>query len=115
MNEDIYVQLPTEFFPSEIGNVFKLRRALYGLKQSPQAWQSELSRTLSTIGFVACEKDPCVYVLLVNGNLRAICGVHVDDGILGAIGTDVMNSIIRLLVSAYRITIVPEPKIYLVI
>ena len=113
--DNIFVTLPCEIFPNGIGKVFKLRRALYGLKQSPRAWQSELAATLFSMGFRAVEKDPCVYVLIIESELRAICGIHVDDGLVGAIETELLNQIVRLLTAVYKITISPEPKIYLAI
>ena len=113
--DNIFISLPSEVFPDSNGKVFRLRRALYGLKQSPRCWQKEISATLATIGFTACEKDPCVFVLTADGVLKAVLGIHVDDGILGASTSDLMNQIIRLLVSAYKITISPEPGIYIAI
>ena len=113
LSEEIYVTLPAEIFPASSGRVHKLRRALYGLKQSPRAWQTEFSATLSRFGFTATDKDPCVYVLISDGNLRAILGVHVDDGLLGADGIELLEKIIKFLESVYKLTFSMEPNLYL--
>ncbi|CAM9889682.1 unnamed protein product [Sphacelaria rigidula] len=39
----------------------KLRRALYGLRQSPNVWNSTINTELKTLGFSATASDPCVY------------------------------------------------------
>ena len=113
LSEDIYVTLPAEIFQRSSGKVHKLKRALYGLKQSPRAWQKEFSSTLSRFGFIATEKDPCLYVLISDGTLRAILGVHVDDGLLGADGEELLDNIIKFLESVYKLTFSMEPNCYL--
>jgi hypothetical protein len=113
LEENIYISLPREIFEYPENHVFRLRRALYGLKQSPRAWQAQLASSLSSIGFSPNEKDPCVYTLLKDGVLAAICAIHVDDGLLGCKDQDISNKVCRTLVEIYNITIVPEPSSYL--
>ena len=57
--------------------VCKLNKAIYGLKQSPRCWNTELHNFLVDIGFKQCVTDPCVYVN--GGNIVA---VYVDDLII---------------------------------
>ena len=41
--------------------VCKLKRSIYGLKQSPRCWNSVLDSHLKEIGFVQTASDPCIY------------------------------------------------------
>ena len=42
--------------------VLRLRRALYGLKQSPRAWNRELDTFLKSQGFLQSTAEPCIYI-----------------------------------------------------
>ena len=58
LDEEVYVKCPPGF---EVrGYVWKLKRALYGLRTAPRAWFKELTSFLSTIGFTPCPEDPCI-------------------------------------------------------
>lgn len=60
--------------------MYKLKRSLYGLKQSPRCWNSTLDEFLKQLGFVQSTSDPCIYVAS-HGELMV--GVYVDDIIIG--------------------------------
>ena len=59
--------------------VCKLKRSLYGLKQSPHCWNSILDEYLKQLGFVRSTSDPCIYV---GSDGEMIVGVYVDDIII---------------------------------
>jgi hypothetical protein len=46
VSEEIYVEQPTGFEAGSGPKVCRLKRALYGLKQSARLWQEKLSRAL---------------------------------------------------------------------
>ena len=56
--------------------VWRVRKAMLGLRTSPRRWQEHLSGKLKECGFVQDERDPC---LLANTQLDICIGVHVDD------------------------------------
>ena len=58
--------------------VLKLKKAFYGLKQVPRAWNIKLDSCLKTIGFKICEQDHAVYVQR-GPTFTMIVGVYVDD------------------------------------
>ena len=61
--------------------VCKLRKLLYGLKQSGRNWNNMLHEHFAQNGFVQSPADPCVYVKTTeSGHVVAI--VWVDDIIL---------------------------------
>ena len=60
--------------------VCKLKKSLYGLKQSPRCWNKAFQEYLESIDFVQSVADPCVYVK--NGETLTVIAVYVDDLIL---------------------------------
>ena len=63
LDEQIYMQQPEGFSDTSKGRlVCKLRRSLYGLKQSPRQWYKRFDSYMLQIGYKRCEYDCCVYV-----------------------------------------------------
>ena len=62
------------------GKVTKLDRALYGIKQAGRQWSAVLCQALvDEHGMEQCRADPCVYRKIVEGVVKPILVVHVDD------------------------------------
>ena len=72
IEEDIYIEQPTGFSTGNL--VCKLKKTLYGLKQSPRVWYDTLATFLKSLGFAPLVSD---YSVFTNG--RIIIGVYVDD------------------------------------
>ena len=66
--------------------VCKLKRSIYGLKQSSRCWNSVLDQHLKKLGFVQSVSDQCIYVA-AEGEMFMIA-VHVDDLVLAAAKSD---------------------------
>ena len=62
--------------------VCRLKKSLYGLKQSPRCWNTALDQLLKEIGFVQSESDPCIY-RESSGELFLL-GVYVDDIVMAS-------------------------------
>ncbi|KAG7150913.1 Retrovirus-related Pol polyprotein transposon TNT 1-94 like [Verticillium longisporum] len=62
---------------SQRRTIFKLKRALYGLRRSPLLWHKLLSEAMRKIGLVALEEDNCVFM-----GKGMIVFFYVDDIIL---------------------------------
>lgn len=58
--------------------VWKLNKAIYGLKQSGRAWNEHLNKTLIKLNFSRSQTDPCIYVKKNKADLLIIT-VYVDD------------------------------------
>jgi len=81
LDEEIYMQQPDGYV--ECGKehlVCKLKRSLYGLKQSPRCWNKAYQEHMESMGFKQSAADPCVYVRATE--MTAIVAVYVDDIIL---------------------------------
>jgi predicted nucleic acid-binding Zn finger protein len=113
LDEEVYVKLPEQIFPESAGCVFRLLKALYGLKRSPIAWQRELSAKFRSFGFVENAKDPCLYIKYDNERILAICGVHVDDGLVGCLNERIAGELQAFLNTAYEVKLTPFPRYYL--
>ena len=85
VKEDVYVkQAPGYEENNPISGepqVMKLKRSLYGLRQSPVNWFNTINDKLQTIGFKPTGSDPCMYV---HGSHEdyAIMTLYVDDILL---------------------------------
>jgi transposase InsO family protein len=69
---EIFVEMPRGF--STGGKVLKLKRSLYGLRQSPKNFFDHLKERLEYCGFAQSMSDPCLFI-----SDRVICLVYVDD------------------------------------
>jgi transposase InsO family protein len=79
LHDEVYVRPPACLGIST--KVWKLQRALYGLRQAAKAWNDKLVAVLKTLGFTQSDGDPCLFL---KGKHRGIVYllVHVDDAIL---------------------------------
>lgn len=79
LSEEVYVSQPEGFVvKGKEHKVYKLSKALYGLRQAPRAWNIRLDKSLKSIGFERCSHDQAVYTRNKKGCLL-IVGVYVDD------------------------------------
>lgn len=79
IKEEVYVRQPEGFVKHGKEHlVYKLIKALYGLRQAPRAWYSKLNKCLEELGFVRCAYEQAVYTKKT-GKGVLIVGVYVDD------------------------------------
>lgn len=82
LEEEIYVIPPSEFLEeAEKGKVWRLKKSIYGLKQSGRCWNKNLHDKLIGIGFLQSKADPCVYIIR-NNTFFLVIAIYVDDFIL---------------------------------
>ena len=62
----------------EIGKVYRLRKSLYGLKQSPRAWFDKFSQVVEEFGMQMSKSDHSVFYRNSSSNI-IIPVVYVDD------------------------------------
>ncbi|KAL8101414.1 hypothetical protein AgCh_033340 [Apium graveolens] len=79
LQEEVYVTQPEGFVKEGLEQkVYKLVKALYGLRQAPRAWNARLDKCLRELGFKRCLHEQAVYTRFDRGNV-VIVGVYVDD------------------------------------
>ena len=60
--KEVYVHQPPGFaIPGKEGKVLRLRKALYGLRQAPRAWNAKLDSTLKGMGFEQSPHEAAIY------------------------------------------------------
>ena len=61
--EEIFVKQPEGFIDKEHPNkVCRLRKSLYGLKQSARCWNKTIDEYLKQSGYMQNDADPCIYI-----------------------------------------------------
>ena len=79
LKEDVFVVQPEGFIiEGQEHKVYKLKKALYGLRQAPRTWNIKLNQILRRLKFVRCSKEPSLYRREENGELLVVV-VYVDD------------------------------------
>jgi hypothetical protein len=67
--------------PKSSGRVLRLKKALYGLKPAPRAWNARLDQEMYKLGFTRSAEEHPVYKRGSGGSLLLV-GVYVDDLII---------------------------------
>jgi hypothetical protein len=84
LEEEIYMEQPEGAVePGKEHLYCKLIKSLYGLKQSPRAWNQKLHQRLREMQFNRLEKDHSLYVWSEDEEL-VILATHVDDLIIAS-------------------------------
>nr|GEW99969.1 ribonuclease H-like domain, reverse transcriptase, RNA-dependent DNA polymerase [Tanacetum cinerariifolium] len=80
LKEEVYVTQPEGFIKRQDNEkVYRLIKALYGLRQAPRAWNIELDNTLKSLDFKKCALEQAIYTK-TSKNSTLLIGVH-DYGI----------------------------------
>ena len=62
LQEEVYKEQPLGFVAQgEIGRVYRLRKSLYGLKQSPCAWFGKFNQTVEEFGMQKSKSDHSIF------------------------------------------------------
>lgn len=80
LDEIVYMQQPSGF-EDDSERICKLRKSLYGLKQSSRCWNKKFTDFIKLFGFMKSKYDPCVFISRKH-DVLTILAIHVDDGII---------------------------------
>jgi len=93
LQEDIYLEAPIGH-PAYRKYFWKMNKAIYGLRQSANAWNNELNKILIKIKFSRLNSDPCIYKKTNNKNIiTCLLAVYVDDIIISGTNEEIDNTI----------------------
>jgi hypothetical protein len=93
LEEEIYMKQPEGFVvKGKKELVCKLKKSLYGLKQSPRMWYQKFDTYILGLGFVRSRDDHCVYSKKV-GNHFIYVVLYVDDMLLVGNNMDVIKEV----------------------
>ncbi|KAF3668615.1 putative LRR receptor-like serine/threonine-protein kinase-like [Capsicum annuum] len=103
LEEDVYMCQPHGYAHPDFPHyVYKLKKAIYLLKQCPQAWYSELKQFLLQIGFQKSNSDSSLFIHHQNEALIYIL-VYVDDIIITGSNSGVIKKTIQVLSSRFSL------------
>ncbi|KAL0395484.1 UNVERIFIED_CONTAM: Retrovirus-related Pol polyprotein from transposon RE1 [Sesamum latifolium] len=77
IDEEVYMSTP-DGYPVQPGNMYKLKRSLYGLKQASRQWNQEFTLKLAEFGFTQSVHDHCLFIKAAQDGFLALL-VYVDD------------------------------------
>ncbi|NDA63213.1 MAG: hypothetical protein EBX50_14410 [Chitinophagia bacterium] len=113
LEEEIYMEQPEGFVKDgEEHLVCRLQKTIYGLKQSPRAWNKKLHGELCKLGFTRCEADHSVYCKRDEQGLVFLL-VYVDDIIIISDGKAAMQACKDALSRTFTMTDLGETNHFL--
>ena len=87
LKEEVYVQQPPGYAVAGEEKVYKLCKALYGMRQAPRAWNAKLNATLKKMGFQQSAHEAAMYRRGC-GRTVLLVGIYVDDLIITGTGDE---------------------------
>ncbi|KAK4406185.1 Retrovirus-related Pol polyprotein from transposon RE1 [Sesamum angolense] len=111
LDEDIYMHAP-DGYHVQPGQVCKLKRSLYGLKQASRQWNLELTTRLIAFGFHQSSHDHCLFTQTTGAGLVALI-VYVDDVLITCPSEDKITEIKHFLDAAFTIKDLGHAKYFL--
>ncbi|GKA57018.1 retrovirus-related pol polyprotein from transposon TNT 1-94 [Tanacetum coccineum] len=113
LKEEVYVSKPDGFVdPDFPDHVYRLKKALYDLKQAPQAWYDKLSSFLIEHHFTKGIVDPTLFTRCYEGDILFV-QVYVDDIIFGSTNLDFSKRFANLMKSNFEMSMMGELKFFL--
>ncbi|GJV06675.1 retrovirus-related pol polyprotein from transposon TNT 1-94 [Tanacetum coccineum] len=106
LKEEVYVKQPPGFESNEFPNhVYKLDKALYGLRQAPRAWYETLSTFLTKHKFVRGKIDNTLFVYKTQTDVILV-EIYVDDIIFGSSSTKLCKQFAKPMTQRYEMSMI---------
>ena len=114
LEEEVYMDIPAGLeTTSNFNKVCRLRKSLYGLKQSPRAWFERFTKVVKGYGFVQCQSDHTMFVKHFPEGKMAIIIIYVDDIILTGNHEEKIDLLKKLLTKEFEIKDLGNLKYFL--
>jgi hypothetical protein len=112
LQEEVYVEQPPGFEDSKFPNdVYKLHKALHGLKKAPRALYECLKDFLLKNGFEIGKDDSTLFIQR-NGKDIFICQIYVDDIIFESINDKFCEEFSRIMTKRFEMSMMGELKLF---
>ncbi|PRQ35290.1 putative RNA-directed DNA polymerase [Rosa chinensis] len=114
LEEEVYMDVPpgVKNYPSDVGKVCKLKKSLYGLKQSPRAWFGRFSKSMKAFGYRQSNSDHTLFIKRKNGKITALI-VYVDDMIVTGDDPKEMNELQKYMSKEFEMKDLGQLKYFL--
>ena len=111
LEEEIYMTQPEGYInPGNEHLVCRLKKSIYGLKQSSRCWNRALSEYLEFMGFIQSSADSCVYIKRAKD--VSIIAVYVNDFAILTTTEAEMSSIKMYLATRFKMKDLGELRYY---
>ncbi|WVY90763.1 hypothetical protein V8G54_036277 [Vigna mungo] len=105
LEEEVYVRQPPGFErKGEEQKVFKLNKALYGLRQAPRAWNKHIDSLLVRLGFQKCTVEFGIYTKSSRQQGMLLICFYVDDLLITGDSMDEIERLKRRMKEEYEMT-----------
>ena len=113
IDEEFQFRQSSGFEHTEFPNkVFRLKRALYELKQVPRACYGTLKKFLLDRGFKPGSTNPTLFTRVVDNDLF-LCQIYVDDIIFGCTNNACSLEFRKMMSEKYQMSMMGELKLFL--
>jgi hypothetical protein len=106
------MQPPGFQHPQFLNHVCKLQKAIYGLKQVPRAWFSQLSSRLFDLGFHSSKSDTSLFICR-NSLYTIYVLIYVDDIIITSSSNQAIDTLLSNLKSDFAVKQLGPLKFFL--
>lgn len=104
LDETVYMTQPPGFVDKTKSDyVCKFKRAIYGLKKAPRAWNARFVTFITNNGFIQSKSDASLFVYRKNGQMAYLI-LYVDDILVTASAERLKNTIIAVLKREFPMT-----------
>lgn len=103
LQEEVYLEQP-EGFNDGTGRVCRLKKSLYGLKQSPRCWNKRFMQFIKKVGLKSSTADPCLFYRNC-GKRSLYVVIYVDDGLVIGSTEDEVQEFLTQLKEEFKITL----------
>jgi hypothetical protein len=102
LEEEIYMQQPQGYEVKGKENlVCRLKKNLYGLKQSPMQWHLKFDRFMTEQRYSRCQSDHCVYFKKLENGSFIILLLYVDDMLVAGSNMQDINVLKKKLANSF--------------
>jgi hypothetical protein len=112
IKEEVYVEQPLDFEDEEYPNhVYKLHKAIYGLKQALRAWYECLRDFLIENGFRIGKTDSTLFTKIMGKNLF-VCQLYIDDIIFGSTNASFCEEFSKIMTNRFEMSMMGQLKYF---
>ncbi|GJU92112.1 retrovirus-related pol polyprotein from transposon TNT 1-94 [Tanacetum coccineum] len=113
LREEFYVSQPDRFVdPDNPNHVYRLKKALYGLKHAPCAWYDLFSSFLLSQGFSKGTVDPTLFSSRKGKDILLV-QIYVDDIIFASTTTKLCDKFSEIMCSKFKMSMIGKISFFL--
>nr|GEZ29998.1 retrovirus-related Pol polyprotein from transposon TNT 1-94 [Tanacetum cinerariifolium] len=113
LKEKVYVSQPEGFVDQDNpSHVYKLKKALYRLKQAPRAWYDMLSSFLISQQFSKCVVDPTIFTRHTRNDLLLV-QIYVNDIIFASTNTAMCDEFANQMTNKFKMSMMGQMSFFL--